>query len=197
MKTPRVDYIKIIMYSLFGVIFAISSYLIILNINHYNSLSSTIKVSEIDDDYSKYKENVLAIEKKLDTIKSDDKSYLSLTKALTTMKKDGVYRLIPKQDLNYRDLYNLNDYFMEQFINNSWISYLKELEISSKYQDIINMLVNNSNYLNKVFTANSLILYDSTLDNKIDDNYHFILKNYLMYSSVILSMCNDLGGVDG
>ncbi len=197
MKSPKVDYIKIIMYSLFGVIFALASYIIIININHYRSLSYTINVSDIDEDYSKYKDNVLQIEKKLNDISSDDKTYLSLTKVLTTMKKDGVYRLIPKQELNYRDLYNLNDYFMEDFINNNWVSYLKESEISTKYQDTLDMLINNSNYLNKVFTGNSLILYDDSLDNKIEDNYHFILKNYLMYSSVILDMCNELGDDNG
>ncbi len=56
------------------------------------------------------------------------------------------------------------------------------------------MLVSKSNYINSIFNSNSLILFDGKLNNKIDDNYHFILRNYLMYSNVILDMCNELGG---
>jgi hypothetical protein len=111
------------------------------------------------------------------------------------MKKDGVYRLIPKTELSYQDLYTLNDYFMEELINNGWVSNIIKLDVSSKYQNIIMMLVNNANYLNAVFTNNGLTLYDGNLDNKIEDNYHFILSNYMMYSNVILDICNELGGI--
>ena len=48
-----------------------------------------------------------------------------------------------------------------------------------------------------IFTNNSLILYDSKLDNKIEDNYHFILSNYRIYSNVILSMCKESGDING
>ena len=112
------------------------------------------------------------------------------------MKQDGVYRLIPKTKLTYHDLYVLNDYFMEELINNGWVSNIKSYDMSSEYDDIIMMLVNNSNYLNSMFTSNSLILYDGKVDNKIEDNYHFILRNYLMYSNVILSISNELGGAN-
>ena len=194
MKGVIQDYIRIVMYTIFGIIFAMASYVIILNIHHYRSLSTTVTVSEIDADYSKYKENVLLIEKSLN---SDTNEYLSLTKVLNTMKQNGAYRLIPNAKLKYKDLYQLNDYFIEELINNSWVSYLQNLEVSKDYQDTIDMLISNSKYLNTVFTGNSIILYDNSLDNKIEDNYHFILKNYMMYSNVILSMCKDLGDVNG
>lgn len=192
------EYLKMVMYTIFCLMLVVSSYTIILNIHHYKSLSNIIAVSEIDSDYSKYKENVVLIEEKLNNhSNSSDKLYISLEKTANYMKKSGVFRLVPKAKLTYKDLYELNDYFIEELINNCWIHSIKELDISIKYQEVINMLVNNSNYINSIFTNNSLILYDDTLDNKIADNYHFILKNYLMYSNVILNLCNELGGENG
>lgn len=191
-------YIKIIMSLFFGILLVISSYLIILNTNHYHSLSTNTIVTEADNDYVKYKENVKKIEEFINNHKDlENKTYLSLTKALDSLKRDGVYRLIPKTKLSNKDLYNLNDYFMEELINNSWVSNLKSIDISNKYNDTVMLLVDNSNYLNSVFTNNSIVLYDGKLDNKIEDNYHFLLSNYLMYSKVVLNFCNDIGGNNG
>jgi len=193
MKTIFKDNVKIVIYVILGILLIISSYLIILNIHHYHSLSSEVIVSEIDNGYAKFKENVNLIETVIGSYQSDDEVYLSLSKLVDNMKRDGVYRLIPKTKLTYYDLYILNDYFMEELINNGWVSYIQKFDASGNYQDIIMMLVNNSNYLNSVFTNNSLALYDGKLDNKIEDNYHFILSNYMMYSNVILDICNEIG----
>lgn len=196
MKTIFNEYYKIVMYVLFGILLVMSSYLIILNINHYQSLLDTTVVSEADNDYLVYKKNVNLIEETINKLnESNEKEILS--KVLDKMKLDGVYRLIPKTVLIYKDLYSLNDYFIEELINNSWISNVKKIENSNKHQDTIMLLVNNSNYLNSIFINNSLILADNGLDNKIEDNYHFILSNYLTYSKVILSICNELGGFSG
>ncbi len=195
MKVKNVDYFKMVIYLILGILFVISSYTIIINIRHYKSLSSTIVVSEADNDYSEYKKNINLIEEVIDNYANKDNLvYINLTKALDSMKKDGVFRLIPKSKLQYQNLYLLNDYFMEELINNIWVKNFEIMENSKKYQNIISLLANNSKYLNSVFTSNSLTLYDSKLDNKIDDNYHFILNNYLMYSNVILDISQELGG---
>ena len=197
MKTHFDEYLKIIMYTIFGILFAMSIYLIVLNIHHSNSLTSIVNVSDIDNDYIKYKDNVTLIEEKLNIYNGNNKLTRALSKTLNNMKNGGVFRLVPKTKLTYKDLYEINDYFMEELINNSWVHNLKELDISLKYQEIISMLVNNSNYINKVFNNNSLTLYDSNLTNNVEDNYHFILNNYLMYSNVILSLCDEIGGANG
>lgn len=190
MKTIFNDVIKIVLYLILGMLLVMSSYIIILNINHYNSLSSSVVVSEADNDYLKYKENI----KSLEEINNLDSK---LTKVLDIMKKDGVYRLIPKTKLTYKDLYVLNDYFINELINNGWVSIIQDYSISNKYQETITLLVNNSNYLNAIFNNNSLSLFDSKLNNSIEDNYHFILSNYLTYSKLVLSIGNELGGSSG
>lgn len=198
MKIILKDHLKIVLYAIFGIVLVMSSYTIILNVNHYQSLSKTTVVSEIDNDYSIYKKNVNLIEKYLEEHQfKDNKMYLSLSKVLNGMKSNGVYRLIPKTKLNNKDLYELNNYFIEELINNGWISTIKEYEVSNNYQDTIDLIINNSNYLDQILINNGLVLYDSSLDNKIEDNYHFLLSNYMMYSKVILNICNELGGTNG
>lgn len=188
--------LKIVIYIISSILLIISSYTIILNIKHFNSLTDYIVVSEADMDYQNYKENVKTIENKLKNYK-DNSAYLPLIKALDGMKRDGVYRLMPRLTLNSKDLYELNDYFMEELINNCWVSNIHVMGIGEKYQDVIMLLVNNSNYMNHILTNNSLILYDDKINDKEEDNYHFILKNYVMYSSIILNITNDIGGENG
>ena len=198
MKSLVRDYIKVIMYTIISILFAMSTYIIIINIHHYNSLSGSINVSDLDSNYNSYKNNINSIEDILEKYSDkSNKTYLSFSKTINNMKKGGVFRLVPKTELSYKDLYELNDYFIEELINNSWVHILKDLEISNKYQNTIDLLISNSKYINSVFNGNSLVLYDSNLDNKISDNYHFILNNYLMYSNVILDMCSELGGLNG
>ena len=197
MKPIIGEYLKVVIYTIFAILFAMSVYIIMINIHHYKSLKGDIIVSELYNSYSKYKNNVTLIEEKINLFKDNNELYLALSKNLNNMKNGGVFRLIPKTKLNYKDLYELNDYFMEELINNSWVYNLKTYDKDNRYQDTINFLVNNSNYLNNTFISNSLILYDSSLDNKVVDNYHFILNNYYMYSKVVLDMCNELGGVNG
>ena len=46
---------------------------------------------------------------------NDHKNYFE--QVLNVLKKDGVFRLIPRTRLSYKDLYRLNDYFVEELIN--------------------------------------------------------------------------------
>ena len=194
MKTILNDSIKIVMYLIFGLLLIMSSYIIISNILHYQSLASEVIVSEVDNDYLEYKNNINLIEEIIQKDTSNSKIVSSLSMALDSMKRKGVFRLIPKSKLNSKDIYELNDYFMEELINDNWISHIKEFEISNKYQDMVMILVNNSKYLNKVLTKNSSSFH---LGSSIEDDYHYLLNNYLVYSKVILNICNELGGKSG
>ena len=56
MKTIFGEYLKIVMYTLFMILFAMAVYIVIINIHHYRSLGERIKVSELDTSYTKYKD---------------------------------------------------------------------------------------------------------------------------------------------
>ena len=120
--------------------------------------------------------------------KLSNKNIASLKRTLDVLKDGGVFRLIPNTKLTYYDLYNLNDYFINDIINNCWVLGLKEVNKNKTNEEIINVLINNSNYLNNHFTNNGLTLYDSYSENNIQNDYKLILNNYLAFSKVVLSL---------
>ncbi len=193
MKSFFGEYYKVVMYTIFGLMIVLSCYTIIINIHHYHSLKDTVSVSELDSNYKIYKNNVTLIEESVDKI-SDKDIKTSFNNIVAILKKDGVFRLVPNRKLEYHDLYNLNDYFIEELINEIWVSNINKLDISKEYQEEINLLINNSGYMNSYLIKNGLLLYDDRNSQKIIDDYHFILNNYSMFSSIILKISNSLGG---
>ena len=193
MKSLIGEYYKVVLYTIFGLMIVMSSYCIILNIHHYNAISSEVTVSDIDTDYKEYINNINKIEDKVSKL-ADSELLRNIKSTVEVMKKSGVFRLIPKTKLSYHDLYDLNDYFIERLINDCWVRYFNMTKLGSSHNDIANMLISNANYINSHLTDNSLTLYDSKDDSKIIDDYHFIVRNYVMYSNIILDLCNSLGG---
>ena len=193
MKSLIDEYYKVVLYTIFGLMIVMASYCIILNVHHYNAISSEVTVSDIDSDYKDYINNVNKIEDKASKL-ADSELLRNIKSTVEVMKKSGVFRLMPKTKLSYHDLYDLNDYFIERLINDCWVRYFNMTKLGSNHNDVVNMLISNANYINSHLTDNSLTLYDSKDDSKIIDDYHFIVRNYVMYSNIILDLCNSLGG---
>ena len=183
MKRVNDEYLKIIIYAILSIILVLSAYFIIINIRHYKALSQDVMVSEADTLYTDFKNNVNGIENKL-----NNKNITSLTRSLNVLKDGGVFRLIPNTKLTYYDLYNLNDYFMNDIINNCWISNLKSINKDKSNEEMINVLISNSEYLEEHFTNNGLTLYDSYSETNIQNDYKLVLNNYLAFSRIILRM---------
>ena len=187
------EYLKIVMYTVFGLLMIVSSYSIVLNIRHYNSLSDVIYVSELSVDYKKYRDNVTMIENNLNKQDSlDGELSVYLKNMLNVLKKGGIFRLLPNTKITYADLYDLNEFFMEEIINNSWISDVRMKLEDEKYDEEINFLINNSKYMRHYLINNGLILRDNGVEDKINEDYEFILKNYRYFSDLILKLSEDI-----
>ena len=193
MKTIIDEYFKIIIYTILGIVLILSSYMIIINIHHYRSLSKQVVVSEIDNDYTNYRKKVNDIGEILSK-NADNKAYSYLNDTYKVLKDGGVFRLMPKTKLTYRNLYELNDYFMNDIINNCWVLKLKGINKDSVNEKMMTLLINNSKYLNNHFLNNGLTLYDTLSDNLIQDDYDLILKNYDTFVDVVFNIYNSLGG---
>lgn len=183
MKRVNDEYLKIIIYIVFSIILVISTYFIIINIRHYKALSREVVVSEADTLYTNFKKNVNDIENRL-----NNRNITSLKRTLNVLKDGGVFRLIPNTKLTYYDLYNLNDYFINDIINNCWVTNLKAINKNKNNDEMINVLINNSEYLEDHFTNNGLTLYDSYSETNIQNDYKLVLNNYLAFSRIILRM---------
>ncbi len=195
MKRVTREIIDIAMYTLFGVILIMSSYMILINVRHQKALSMQVVVSEADIDYSEYKKTINDIEDVLNKhSNTNDKLFIALNNTLSILKNDGVFRLLPKSRLEYHDLYELNDYFINSIINNCWFSQLNLLNKNTSFEQEITLLTSSSQYLNSFFIDNGLSLYDSSNKDRIIDSYQAILKNYVSFAKIILAISANLGG---
>ena len=197
MKGFLKEYTMIIIYLITGIMFALGTYSILINVNHALFINKKVVVREIDNDYKIFKDNVLQIESLL-LDGNVSKNNKSISKTLSLLKKDGVYRLLPGDLLNYGDLYNLNNYFLDSIINDGWISDLKQnSDINNSFNnEYVDILIRNANYLNKELLNNSNYHYDIK-NNEVRDvmmeEYLLILKNYKSFSSLVLELCDKNG----
>ena len=194
MKSLLGEYYNIVMYTIFGLILVMSSYVIILNVHHYNALGTKVIVSELDNDYKKYKDNITKLDNNINTISDNDNMKLYFSKALAIFQKDGLFRILPQTKLEYGDLYKLNTYFIDEIINNCWVITFQNLEISKKYQNIVDYIISNARYIDDYLSKDSLILYESNNKSRIINDYHMILNNYAAFSDVILDISNSVIG---
>lgn len=179
------------LYTLCSIIAIISIYTLILNFHQFKGVNEKIKVSNLDNDYAKYKDNVTKLENYLSNYKGDkeNKEYRILNETLNILKKDNVYALVPNSTLTIADIYELNNYFIENMYNKSWVVGLVNLNKSEVNQEFINTILNNANYIHSILLKNSNVYYS----NDTKSLYNLVLKNYYDYSFVVLNICDNLG----
>ena len=187
MKSFLNNYRNVLMSVISGILLILGSYTLIINLNHASYLDQKVIVRDEDSSFRKFKENVLKLENK---INEENDSFLQVTVSL--LKKSGIYKLLPGDKLGYRDLFELNNYFIEELFNNSWVSNLKQNNnFNSKYDvDYMNILIKNANYLNKELLNNSNYHYDvknNDIRDVIVEEYLYILDNYYNYTVFILN----------
>jgi len=190
MKKIIDEYIDVIMYTISGILLILGSYNILINFNHYSFLNEKVIVQKNDYEYQKFQENVLKIE---EILQKENNSPVS--KVLTVMKKNGAYRLLPGDKLGYNELYELNNYFLEELINEGWISNLRlNKEYDNSYNNAyVNILISDANYVNKEMLNNSNYHYDiksNDIRNALNEEYRLIMRNYYNFSLLVLNIMN-------
>ena len=195
MKKFIEDYYNFFIYGICIILFTLSIYNIIINVKHANFLNEKIIVTDSFSDYNEFKNNVLLIENNL-AKNHNSNLYRPLNKLLILLKKDGVFRLFPKDKLAYSDLYNLNNYFIE-IINDGWFSNISEIKDvdTNYYNEYVDMLVINANYVSKELLNNSNYAYsfNNSIRDNMDEEYKYILSNYQKFSYLILEISNKMG----
>lgn len=200
MKISKKRMYEYLIYTMCVLMFSLAFYTFVVNYQHYHAINEKTLVSDLDNDYTLFKENVVTIEKMLTKYSyKNTKLRTGISKCVNIMKQNGVYTLMPGDKLNYKDLYVLNDFFIENIYNEGWISSVRAVFNDSAFDEMMNMLINNANYIKKDFLNNSNYFYnyDNKLRNNINDKYHYILKNYKEFSFIILSVSSRLGDNNG
>ena len=195
MKNRFKEYCDYIVYGICILLLSLSVYNLVINYKHANSLDEKIVVIDSSNVYNNFKNNILLIENNLNNNR-DSKLYNSLFAIVELLKKDGAFRLFPKDKLAYSDLYKLNNYFFE-IIDEGWIPNLHEIEKSNGdyYNEFVNTLVINANYVDKELLNNSNYSYsfNNNIRNNIDEIYKYILNNYEKFSYIIFKISSEMG----
>ena len=195
MKSFFSEFSQILIYGICIILFTLSIYNIVINVKHAMFLDEKITVSASQYEYKEFKNNVTMIENNLQDYKSN-KLYNALYNILLMLKNDGAFRLFPNDQLSYADLYNLNNYFID-IINDGWFTNTSELDEldTDYYNEFVDMLIINANYLSKELLNNSNFSYtfNNNIRNVIDEEYKYILNNYRKFSYIILEISRKLG----
>ena len=184
------EYLNVVLYTISIILIILSTYTIIININHAIFLNKKVVVSDIDNDFQKFRDNVIKIEDKIEN--RNDSTFIII---FNLLKNDGLYKLMPGDNLDYADIYNLNNYFIDKIINEGYISSLKQKNNIKIYDEFINNLIYKANYINRELENNSNYQYDvlnNEIRDSINDEYQMIINNYQELSYIILEMCDVL-----
>ncbi len=180
MKSWIKEFIGVLIGAISLLLIVIGSYIVIINIKHYSIVNETARLSD-EELFQEYKNNVLILEDNFDG---------KYSLCLDSLKNGGVFRLMPKNLITYRELYELNEYFINEVINNCWAKTIAQDPniIKDSVEKDIKILVNNALYIKEKMLNNSNYYYTFKKERIIDDDYQYILNNYNAFSKVLLKI---------
>ena len=216
------EYIHIIVSVVCTLIFGLGFYYILLNAFHASAINKKVLVSSNDVFYSNYQTNVSSIKRNLDNYKYSENHFeydmVTMEKVYSKLRicydyledsEEGLLKYGNDAEIGYIEVFNLNNYFLNSLVdkcftsNISWIIYeekLKGYELTedvSVYNDIVNILGSNADYIKSELRDNSSYYYNTAISNamvrnNLNSSYQSVAKNYYDFSKVILRLSNYL-----
>ena len=136
--------------------------------------------------------------------KTNDNLKMAVKSCLSMLKNGkGLYNHFGK--LTAYDVYEINSYFENEVINNCWnenMNFIREnnykngfLNKFSVYDEYVEKIVNDTNYVKYELLNNSSVHYNSLnidVRNNLQSEYELVQNNYLSFSKIILSISNFL-----
>lgn len=220
MKDFLKEYIRIIISILCAIILCLGFYNLFINFMHQSYIDEQIAVSDLDKNYSKYKDNINNIKNNIRNynynsginyeydMETMEKLRGKINSCLTLLNgENGVSALKAGQYLKPFDLYELNVNFLETLINQCWISNLGYInlnehnydgyfkEVFPRYNKTVEILIDNSNYVKNELINNSSYHYSTdvfknNVRNEFLAQYNMVISNYKNFSDIILEISN-------
>ncbi len=208
MKKLLIEYCNIIAYSITGIVFGFSFFLLFINFYHYKDVNTTYKkqdsdfkinqilktkLEKINDNANSFNPNVYKGSENIYSL-SSIKSRLNI--CVSKINNDELTKILDKKVIDIKDVYDMQQFYQINIANECLVKQLYEVAtLSDKFQisglsnvspfmeDNINNLIKSSDYLQKVIKNNSSYYFSSN-SNKIDlydqtkDSYYALLNNY-------------------
>ena len=220
MKKMLLEYANIIGYTVTGLVFGLSFFLLVINFYHMQELSETISVETYNND------NKQLIEQKINTIKNNisvysqnsytgnlniyglNTSQIKLQECVNIIESDEMMSYLSKSNIGIRDVYDFTGDFRNNVLNDCLVMQIKSMfntdtiatlpnyNIIKPYVDLnVNNLVQSVGYVQSNI-ENSDHYYYSTSTNKsnffdlTNDSYLEIVNNYQQTLDLLVEISN-------
>ena len=208
MKKILVEYFNLIGYSITGIIFGLSFFLLFLNFYHYREVNITYQKQ--DSDYKINEEIKNKLSKANENINSfDPNNYVGteniytlssiksrLSTCVSKIDDPSLDNILNKKEINIKDVYEMQQFYQINISNDCLVKQLYEIttpdsklklnniDKSSLFmEDNIESLIKSTDYLQKVIKNNSSYYFSSN-SSKVDlydqtkDSYYSLLSDY-------------------
>ena len=213
MKKFIKDYLKLISYTVIGLVFLVSSFYLVMNYYHSEELKAPLYISNGDINYQSYNNKLKELDENLNKFNSKKKyntnanltkMYNKLITCKTVLNGEGTLAKIPVNSYFYpKDIYELGSKFQSDVLNICWalhLSYLTDENVSSEFSDIapyvensVNMLSNQVNFALSEIQNNSSYFYttnvtSATIRNYLNADYSIISKSYNDFANILVDL---------
>ncbi len=208
MKKVFVEYFNLIGFSITGIVFGFTFFLVLINFYHYKDVSSVyikqdsdFKVNrEIENKLNKINENISSFDMNKYAGTENIYSLASIKSRLNTcvskINNEELSTLLNEKEVGIKDIYDMQQFYQINIANECLVKQLYEItspeskiKISNSsattlfMQDDIESLIKSTDYLQKVIKSNSNYTFSSNA-SKIDlydstkDSYYEIINKY-------------------
>ena len=220
MKKVLLEYANVFAYTITGLVFGLSFFLLFINFYHMQELAETVDVSSYNDT------NKVSVESKIETIRNNISVYnqstytgslniyglntvqLKLQDCLEILESEDMMKYFELDEIGINDSYNftldfknkiLNDCLVMQvksMFNTDTVAMLPNFNIIKPYVDLnLDTLLDSTNYVQSNI-ENSDHYYFSTETNKanffnlVDDSYSDIMNSYQHSLDLLVEVSN-------
>ena len=220
MKKVLLEYANVFAYTITGLVFGLSFFLLFINFYHMQELAETVDVSSYNDT------NKATVESKIETIRNNISVYnqstytgslniyglntvqLKLQDCLETLESEDMMKYFELDEIGIKDSYNftldfknkiLNDCLVMQvksMFNTDTVSMLPNFNVIKPYVELnLDTLLDSTNYVQSNI-ENSDHYYFSTETNKanffnlVDDSYSDVMNSYQNSLDLLVEISN-------
>lgn len=217
MKKILIEYSNVIAYTITGLVFGFSFFLLFLNFYHYRDVNMTYQKQDSDrnvEEDLKIKLNQVKINISgfdINTYKgNEDPTSLASVKSrldicVKKIDTQEFQNILSKNSINIKDIYEMQQFYQVQISNECLVKQLYEISLPDKLnlsslktmapflENNINQLLKSTDYVQKVIKNNSSYAFSSET-SKIDlydqtkDSYYTILNSYVSAIDVMYDL---------
>ena len=203
MKKILVEYSNIISYTVIGIVFGFTFFLLFLNLYHYEDVNDVYKKQDSDYQINKeLKEKLNSISLNINSVQLNNTSSnyanfssigLKLNTCVERINTNKFDELLSKKSISISDVYEMQQFYKIDISNECLVKQLYGMTLieNNQYADALSFIEDNieklkdsTDYVEKVIKNNSSYSFTSSstkndIYNQVRDSYYSIINDYV------------------